>query len=235
MTAIAKPLRLFYMTTLDVAENHILPERRMKLSTFDTLNDPLELLCAALGDRQQRKIFKVIRDHFTVDTGIICTSTDWTSPLMWAHYARNHTGVCLGFDVRADLPLPVFYEPERVRTLLDESKPLYGISQETLQTILRTKYSAWAYEKEWRLFAKLTHRDPVTGFYYVDFGPDMILREVIVGARCKRSVGAIAKSIGKDVDQSVRVIKARPAFETFGMVRQKRVTPIMVHPRRRTS
>jgi Protein of unknown function (DUF2971) len=231
MIEVAKPRRLFYMTTLEVAESHILPERRMKLSTFDTLNDPLELLCAALGDRQKRKVFKAIRDHFTADTGLICMSDNWASPLMWAHYARSHTGVCLGFDIRADLPLQVHYEPERVRTLLNDIEPLHGLNEETMKTVLRTKYEAWSYEREWRLLAKLVHRDPKTGFFYVDFGPDMILREIIVGARCKRSVGALAKAVGKDVTHSVRVIKARPAFETFKMVQQQTVTPIYVHPR----
>ena len=37
-------MRLYYMTTLETLESHILPSLRIKISTFDTVNDPFELL-----------------------------------------------------------------------------------------------------------------------------------------------------------------------------------------------
>lgn len=37
-------MRLYYMTSLETLEQHILPELRIRLSTFDTVNDPFELL-----------------------------------------------------------------------------------------------------------------------------------------------------------------------------------------------
>lgn len=56
-------MRLYYMTHLERAEKYILPEWRMKLSTFDKVNDPFELLCAAQSDRTNKHILKILREH----------------------------------------------------------------------------------------------------------------------------------------------------------------------------
>ena len=50
-------------------------------------------------------------DHIERSTGIICMGKHWHSPLMWAHYAGNHTGVCLGFDVPDELAYDIKYVP----------------------------------------------------------------------------------------------------------------------------
>jgi hypothetical protein len=228
-------MRLYYMTKLETAERYILPEWRMKLSTFDKVNDPFELLCADQGDRVQKQVLKVLREHWTKRLGFISFSTNWRSPLMWAHYAESHTGVCLGIDVvERETIREMVYEPARLRGLFDASKPNAGADEESILRILTTKYKQWEYEDEWRAFAYLNERDAKSGLYYVDFGPTMLLREIIVGARCKRPVGEFAKLVkasGKVLKQ-VTIIKARPAFETFTMVRQKLVAPITVRPSR---
>jgi Protein of unknown function (DUF2971) len=229
-------MRLYYMTKLETVEKYILPEWRMKLSTFDKLNDPFELLCGSLGDTLTRRLLKALKDHWTRELGIVCFSPTWKSPLMWAHYADAHTGVCLGIDVlEEEMIREVVYEPERLRDLFDATKPRAGATQATMFKVLTTKYAQWSYEEERRVFANLKDRDPVTGHYYVDFDSKVMLREVIVGARCPRSVGALAKLVkasGK-VLKPVTVLKARPAFSTFTMVRQKLVKPITVPPTRR--
>lgn len=228
-------MRLYYLTKLETAEKHILPEWRMKLSTFDKVNDPFELLCADQGDNFQKHVLNVLREHWTKRLGFISLSTNWRSPLMWAHYAEGHTGVCLGIDiVEGDKIRKMVYEPERLKGLFDASKPNAGANMETLLTVLTTKYKQWEYEDEWRAFADLDDRDAKSGLYYVDFGPDMVLREIIVGARCTKPVGEFAKLVkaSNKVLKSVTIIKARPAFQTFTMVRQRRVTTITVTPGR---
>lgn len=47
---------------LATAVDCILPERRLRLVQFDSLNDPFELASAALVGRNERKAFSVIRD-----------------------------------------------------------------------------------------------------------------------------------------------------------------------------
>ncbi|OYT92968.1 MAG: hypothetical protein CFE43_05505 [Burkholderiales bacterium PBB3] len=220
-------MRLYHMTSLDVAMKHILPERRMRLGQFDRLNDPFELLCASVGDKRARHVFKFLREYWTEKLGVLCMGRHWKSPLMWAHYAGNHTGVCLGFDVPEELAKPIRYEGERLQNLINASAPLNGVSIELLEKVLTTKYAQWSYEEEWRLFSKLEEKDPIDGFYYLPFSDKLVLREIIVGSRCTKPVGTFRKLV-EPVQHTVKVIKARPSFETFTMVRQMRVVPIVV-------
>jgi len=219
------------MTSHEVATKYILPERRMKLSLFHELNDPFELQPYALSDRDLRRINRVIQGHFSSSKGLICFSDNWRSPVMWAHYANKHKGVCLGFDV-ADSGLdplagPVVYNQERLQFVLDQGKDLYGIDQEFIRELLYTKAHEWAYEREWRAMADLKAKDATTGFYYVDFGPQLRLREVILGARNEMPVGQMGKLVKKS-GYSVQVFRARPAFQEFAMVRNKAIKAINV-------
>jgi hypothetical protein len=224
-------MRLYYMTSLDTAVGHILPERRMRLSRFARLNDPFELMSFNQRGAEERYIFKKLRDHWEKSLGVICFGKHWRSPVMWAHYAMSHTGVCLGFDVPDHLPRQMIYAPERIKWAVDLAKPIRGVDAQLLERVVTTKYAQWAYEEEWRLFAKLEDADPANGEYYLSFGPTLMLREIIVGAKCPNSVGSFRRLVG-NVEKSVEIIKARPAFETFTMVRQKKVSPIVVRPSR---
>lgn len=124
----------------------------------------------------------------------------------------------------------VDYYADRVQFDLDPDKELYGIDPEFIQTLIYTKADAWAYEREWRVVADLTHQDVTTGFYFVDFGTQLILREIILGCRNSVPVGQIAKLV-RGNPQQVRVCKARPAFHEFAMVENKRIKAINVPSR----
>lgn len=223
-------MRLYYMTSFETATKYILAERRMRLGQLDKLNDPFELRCAHMGNPEHRVVLNYLREGFVERYGIICMSGHWKSPLMWAHYAANHTGVCLGFDVPDDKTRKVDYTSDRILLDIDPTKHLRGITEDTLKQLAFTKYSQWSYEEEWRIFGRLEEPDPQNGFYYVPFGPMLTLREVIVGTRCDAPVGSFRKYL-KGLDHPVTIIKARPAFETFTMVRQQNVKSITVTPR----
>lgn len=227
-------MRLYYMTSHKVATEHILPERRLKLSLFDQLNDPFELQPHSLGEKHLRHINAALREQYFGKKGILCFTADWKSPVMWAHYAEKHTGMCLGFEIPEfrgtdRLVEPVVYAPERLTFLLDAEKDLYGINQAFVQAMLYTKSREWAYEQEYRVVANLDVQDPVTGHFYVDFGSELQLREVILGARNSTPVGQVAKLVRPAASQ-VSVFKARAAFHEFAMVPNKRVSPIKVRP-----
>ncbi|MFZ4286920.1 DUF2971 domain-containing protein [Variovorax sp. HJSM1_2] len=218
------------MTPLDIAVKYILPEKRMRLSQFARLNDPFELMSYNQGGAEERYVFKMLRDHWEKSLGVLCFGKHWKSPVMWAHYARSHTGVCLGFDVPDEMPKQIIYEPERIKWAVDLAKPIRGIDISLLEKVITTKYAQWAYEEEWRLFGELKDADPSSGEYYLNFGPALTLREIIVGARCQNSVGSFKKLAG-EVERTVEIIKARPAFETFTMTRQMKVSKITVLPK----
>jgi hypothetical protein len=222
-------MRLYHMTSFEAAVNFILPERRMRLSRFHRLNDPFELMSLKLDGPMGRRVFKALFNHFDKDLGILCMVKHWQSPLMWGHYAANHHGVCLGFDVPRDMPRPIHYTLERTTHVLDPTDQYGGITYEQMMTLLTTKSLGWSYEEEWRLFSNLKEADP-DGEFYLPFGESLSLREIIVGPRCSAPVGSFRKLLRR-VDQSVTIIKARPAFDTFTMVRQQRVSAITVKPK----
>jgi len=202
------------------------------LSQFGSVNDPFELLCNDMGDPETRRQLKSLHSHWQERLGFISMSATSSSPVMWAHYSESHTGICLGFDVADDMPAEMIYEPKRLQVLLDPTRPAGGADERLIKQILLTKYEDWKYEREWRVFAHLNEKDPMTGFYFVDFGQQIELREIIVGIRCSRSVDQIADLVRNTgpVNKPVTVTKARAAFKTFEVVQQKSVTPIVIQP-----
>jgi hypothetical protein len=222
-------MRLYYMTSLDTLERFILPELRIRLSTFDRVNDPFELLGARQTDRDGRRHFAALYDHWVSTLGFVSFSDNWRSPLMWGHYAKNHTGVCLGIEIPKGRVLSMNYQPERLEMLLKMSPLEAAIDDEVIKQVVTTKFHEWAYEREWRYLAKLDHPDDTTGFHYVEFSPDFELREIIAGARCERSLEDIRKQVFGNTEV-IEMFKARAAFGTFSMVRQKNLHALTISP-----
>lgn len=92
-----------------------------------------------------------IRRQIQTTTGVHCFFGD--SPdnaLMWAHYADNHKGFCIEYEVAIETPglLEVNYSSKLPAPSVTE---LLFSPEETLRRILTTKKMEWNYEKEWRL------------------------------------------------------------------------------------
>lgn len=226
-------MRLYYLTSAEIGLI-ILRERRMKLSHYNELNDPFELLAHALGNKLMRKAHKTLKEHFTKTKGVICFTDNWKSPVMWAHYAQKHYGFCLGFDVQLgpsgqEYVYAMNYEPERLKFEFENEKWNEQVGLSFVRQIMTTKAKAWEYEHEWRTMAELKERDS-NGLYYVDFSERMQLREVVLGARNTLSVTKVAKVVKEKgpLPASVQVLRGRVAHQTYSIVRNKAVAPIMV-------
>lgn len=83
---------------------------------------------------------------------VCCLSYNADSPLMWAHYCDNHTGLCLGFDpsLAGDFyenctKLPVEYVDKR--QFLDFGDDINS----QIKKIIFQKHKAWQYEEEIRI------------------------------------------------------------------------------------
>jgi hypothetical protein len=159
----------------------------MKLSRFSELNDPFELTPHALRTPEDRAANKILRELFSEKRGVICFSTDWHNPVMWAHYGDKHYDMCLGFDVPDTLALKVSYKPTRLKFDVELSALNAGLNIKKIEAMLLTKLEARRYEKERRVMADLQDKDAMTGLYFTDFGEQLMLREVIIGVRCETS------------------------------------------------
>jgi hypothetical protein len=188
-----------------------LAEKRLKISMVEDLNDPFELLPFGMTDKTKRQGLNAARKTWGMTRGVLCFSSDWRDPVIWAHYSDKHRGMCLGFEIPAKAGQRVRYIRERLS--LPEKLEL-----DDANAWIFTKYENWSYEKEIRCCATL---DEISdGKYFMDFGESLNLVEVIVGARCTLTKDQILDAL--QPLKYVKLIKARPGFQRFEIVKDLR-------------
>jgi hypothetical protein len=106
-------MRVYKFLTSEFAMKDIW-EQRIKMSEISDLNDPFELIPCDLSDPKHLYAVLAMRDEMTRNRGLLCFSHAWTNPLLWAHYADKHRGMCLGFDMSDDVARTVDYVGERL-------------------------------------------------------------------------------------------------------------------------
>ncbi len=188
-----------------------LEKRRLKISDFSNVNDPFELLGIELRDYVVRRAVNFQKSKIAKKSGLLCFSEDKYNPVQWAHYADNHKGVCLGFDIPAKKLRKVKYISERLaKETLD--KP------DCNEKLLTTKFSHWSYEQERRLIIDLSkYSVDGKGHRFEDFGNDMVLKEVYLGCKSGPKFEDIDSAYTSG-DKSVVVKATRPSFRDFRIV-----------------
>jgi hypothetical protein len=135
--------------------------------------------------------------------GLFCLSCDPCHPLMWAHYAKNHTGFTVEFSIGMDapeedlmvmIPYPVHYV---------EDRPVIDWAAKTvdLDKTLLTKSKHWEYEQEERAL------NPQQGPGIYKYSRKLFLKAVIAGAKMssddltklREAVARAGSEIGKPI------------------------------------
>lgn len=109
-----------------------------------TMHQEIKSFCTTFGDMRSAM-------------GVVCLSESDESLLMWAHYANNHHGMCVEYDlmeINKQLnftPVPIIYSNERVcfNTLNPDTA-----GNDSFALFLRSitsKSEEWSYEHEWRI------------------------------------------------------------------------------------
>lgn len=150
------------------------------------------------------KIFLGI-DMLRKNIGILSLSDEPENTIMWAHYAENHQGMCVGIDPRNSA-----ISQYRPQAKYDHCAPIFHMRKVTYSSrfpkikkenivesatrVFFTKYVEWKYEREYRLIrpisdCKLQNNVPIIEF------PTSIIREVIIGARMDNESENLARSI----------------------------------------
>jgi hypothetical protein len=212
-------LRVYYLTGAQFALSN-LAMRRIKISRFSDLNDPFELMGVNVADKQHRIAFIETKKKINEKQGLICFSEAWKNPLMWGHYAEKHTGIGLGFDVPDELLVKVHYAKRLMKMKVDPvaGKPLPD--EGFMNMLLRTKFSDWKYENEWRLFTSLDRSKEESGKYFYSFSDHLILREIILGPKCELPIERI-RNIATNISPDIEVLKSRMAFTRFEVLESK--------------
>jgi hypothetical protein len=205
-----KPIRLYKFYPADAGLRNLL-QGRLKVSLLKELNDPFESNPFRLATAEDRQIWEKTKDQLWSGKGIVSFSAKATNPLMWANYAENHRGLCLGFDVQGASKINYVSARKKMPALLDIVQNSDTI---TIEKAIMTKYSHWRYEEEWRLIVGTENRDESLGMSFIDFDENLVLREVLVGFRSYLRLKDVRKAAGNDV--SIR--STRPAFNSFRVI-----------------
>jgi hypothetical protein len=205
-------MKAYYFTTAQHGIDN-LRQKRIKISRLLDLNDPFELLGPQLSTETLRIAFSKCVLEWSERFGIICLSQRSSNPLMWSHYGDRHRGICFGFDVSDQYVMPINYRVDRLK--LDIERPFAEgtFDEAIMQLILSTKFQGWAYEDEVRLWLRLEESDPATELFFKEFGPDISLREVLLGPRCPLSDEEVRTAVGALDD--VEVHRSRLSFSSF--------------------
>jgi hypothetical protein len=152
-------------------------------------------------------------EAINLKAGAVCFSRSWANPVIWSHYAEQHCGLCLGFEIAEDLATPITYsatrEPFPDIDALDEPQRLDAVMR-----MLHTKFDDWRYENEVRASIKLDFDTVENGLFFVDWGEHLRLVEVVVGMRsatCQRELEEALNGYG----HPVTFIKARASHTSF--------------------
>lgn len=226
-------VRLFYFTSDRWGKDN-LEKRRLKLSFSNLVNDIFEERPFDFGKgeqgRQLRRDWRNAIDKHSMTQGFISFSESWAVPTMWGHYADNHKGVCLGFDLPSRRGDGVEYADKI--DYIDNLHPIdgrihtdIGYLKSMITFASKTKSSHWSYEKEWRCWfslsdaeKKLKKAKPDKPFY-AGFGENLVLREVIFGVKSTHTSESF-KALLRPED-NVEFTTARPSFRRFAMVPQR--------------
>jgi hypothetical protein len=157
---------------------------------------------------------------------VACFSEVGDSLLMWAHYAGDHTGICIRFALDFEKfekensvgPLKVEYVEDRpIITTLDllsfasKNARDAGAGQgtvDTMQMMYLRKGLDWSYEREWRAFA--SDDDPPRYRFMHCLKPDAL----ILGMKANSQ---ITKRIVSEYGGVLQIFRASPSKVRFAL------------------
>jgi glycerol-3-phosphate O-acyltransferase len=166
--------------------------RQLRISRINELNDPYELRGVVSKDENIKNILEEIRKDAINNYGIICFSKTYTEPLLWSHYAEQHKGICLGFNVKHPSIEKISYvnKPELI---FISNKSNHNIDR--IASIYKSKYKKWSYEKEYRIFKYIRNMKKIKGSPFINFGENFQLNEIIIGHQSDLNKGSIEEKL----------------------------------------
>lgn len=113
---------------------------------------------------------------------------DNQNSLMWAHYANNHKGFCIEYELDESAPEIFNFNKVNYVSLLPEiyATELLFNPLETVARVVYSKSIEWSYEKEWRyveFYAE--HEADVVGGKNISLPKNLKPTRIITGSRFK--------------------------------------------------
>lgn len=166
-----RPLELYRYRSLAHFDLEIdaIANSYLHCAAYNDLNDPMEGLFTSSRllrkSPNYRAIKSAIIDH-KAQIRMCSFSEVHDNELMWTHYANQFTGICIAYNL-SRLLRKLGEEVTFVRMYYNEVVPtvrrVKKNPEELAKMVLSNKNYRWCYEREWRMFTRLSraqYRDP---------------------------------------------------------------------------
>lgn len=155
---------------------------RIKVATLNNMNDPYEFFPRFEGAADS-EITK-FKDHYNTKAGFLCFTRRLGDPVQWAHYADNHRGICMEFEVPHKLLNKIRYlkSPATISvSSRDWENDLVGATL--------CKYEGWRNEREYRVLVDLESEgvEQENDLFFAKFSKDVAPSKIYTGIRCELS------------------------------------------------
>jgi len=147
-------MKIYKYHSINIFLLHSLRNNTNWYSRLDQLNDPYE--CFFI-DKTNTQVFSNLRSSLYA----CCFSKNMNEILMWSHYADNHRGVCLEWEIDEEQLKGQLFEMKYSNefTTIDEIKVSKSghvdISIDTNGKFIVSKFQPWSYEEELRTYLSL--------------------------------------------------------------------------------
>jgi hypothetical protein len=150
-------------------------------SPFRKMNDPMEGFFRSSSDLKGEETYKSVLSQIyaaKLNLGLASFTETNANELMWAHYANNYAGICVGYlamrlmrglgENVSLIRLAYGDMPPRISTR-DANDP-----KKAAKRILSHKKDNWAYEREWRVLGDCGR---------VEYGNQNCVSRIYLGSR----------------------------------------------------
>jgi hypothetical protein len=183
-----------------------LRDRRLKIARIDELNDPFELCAANFSDVDAKSRLEAFKKQVNERYGVVCFSENYHDPVLWSHYADNHRGVALVFEIPDSEAIRIDYQPECFKLDIDAAIRRDRFDESVINKFISAKFPSWHYENEIRMtcvlndhFCQIDAKGKKVYFESLSlesYGTDSLkLKGLIRGARCDLNAGDVASEL----------------------------------------
>lgn len=162
---------LYKYRNIDINTLNLITEEKVKISNFNYFNDPADPII-----KLQIKELPEIKDM--INKIKICSlSSEYNNFLMWSHYANEHKGICIAYDVskvkeynKTILKKVIYTKKIQIYKPYNHifENPILN-EEKNFISLFYLKHKNWKYEKEYRI---ITYEDydfinlPIKAIYF---------------------------------------------------------------------
>lgn len=168
-----------------------------------------------------KRVMERLIERENSDRGISCFSKISNNLLMWAHYASNHKGICIGYDIlklrnfMRENKISVFFKVNYVEAI--EPQTYFSERESALGYWLTTKQISWQYEQEVRLISEPFQFDCEKSTILNI--PMDIIKEVTLGYGSEEKTRVEVINLVSNKIPHAKVYQIQPNYRTFELDR----------------